>query len=155
MRLASFVAPAAAAALMFAGSGCIVTSATYEMKAKEADSLREAMASVNREKGQLAEENALLSKQVSACEANEASLSARLADREALATRLADDLVAARQMYEGSRGTREQFIDELLEKEKATGKRLQELSARAGRDELELERMRKEIAARDREAAES
>lgn len=153
MRLAPFVAPAAAAVLLFAGSGCIVTGTTYEMKAKEADSLREAMASMNREKGKLAEENASLAKQVAACKEAGASLSARLAEKDETVKRLSDDLVTARQMYEGSRGTREQFIDELLEKEKATGKRLQELSARAERDEQELSRVRDEMAARDREIA--
>ncbi|HEX9206263.1 MAG TPA: hypothetical protein VF853_10085 [Candidatus Deferrimicrobiaceae bacterium] len=153
MRLAPFVAPAAAAVLLFAGSGCIVTGTTYEMKAKEADSLREAMASMNREKGKLAEENASLAKQAVACKEAVSSLSARLAEKDETVKRLSDDLVTARQMYEGSRGTREQFIDELLEKEKATGKRLQELSARAERDELELSRVRDEMAARDREIA--
>ena len=153
MRLAPFVAPAATAVLLFAGSGCIVTGTTYEMKAREADSLREAMASLNREKGKLAEENASLAKEVAACREAASSLSARLAEKDEAVKRLSDDLVAARQMYEGSRGTREQFIDELLEKEKATGKRLQELSARAERGDLELSRVRDEMAARDREIA--
>ena len=154
MTSVPFVAFVAAAVMLFAGSGCIVTGTTYEMKAKEADSLREAMASLNREKGKLAEENATLARQVAAGKDAEAALSARLAERDESLKRLSDDLAAARQMYEGSRGTREQFIDELLEKEKATGKRLQELAARADRDERELERLRLETAARDRELAE-
>jgi len=148
-----FAVLAASAALLLAGTGCIVTGTTYEMKAKEADSLREAMASLNREKGKLAEENAALGKQVAADRETEAALSARLEEKDASLKRLSDDLAAARQVYEGSRGTREQFIDELLEKEKATGKRLQELSARAERDERELERLQREAAARDLELA--
>jgi hypothetical protein len=147
------VALAAAAVLLFAGSGCIVTGTTYELKAKEADSLRDAMASLNREKGKLAEENAKLAKQVADGKETEASLSARLAEKDESLKRLSDDLAAARQMYEGSRGTREQFIDELLEKEKATGARLQELSARAERDEREISLLRREAAARDLELA--
>jgi hypothetical protein len=149
-----FVALAAAAVLLFAGSGCIVTGTTYEMKAKEADSLRDAMASLNREKGKLAEENATLAKQVATCKESEASLSARLAEKEESLKRLSGDLAAARQIYEGSRDTREQFIDELLEKEKTTGKRLQELSARVERDERELELLRREAAARELESRE-
>jgi len=141
------VAFAAVAVLLFAGSGCIVTGTTYEMKAKEADSLRDAMASLNREKGKLAEENATLAKQVAAGKETEAALSARLAEKDESLKRLSDDLAAARQVYEGSRGTREQFIDELLEKEKATGTKFQELSARAERDERELAELRKKLEA--------
>ena len=141
MTAAPFVALAAAAVLLFAGPGCIVTSATYEMKAKEADSLREAMASLSREKGKLAEENADLRKQVAAGKEAEAELSARLAEREESLKRYSDDLAAARQMYEGSR---ERFIEELLEKEKETGSRVRELAERAERDEAELARLGRE-----------
>jgi uncharacterized protein YlxW (UPF0749 family) len=137
------VAIAAAAVMLFAGAGCIVTGTSYEMKAREADSLREAMASLNREKGKLAEENATLAKQVAACRETEAALSARVAEKDESLKRLSDDLAAARRMYEGNRDTRDQFIDELLEKEKATAMRLQELSARAERDEWELAEIRR------------
>jgi predicted RNase H-like nuclease (RuvC/YqgF family) len=150
----AFAAFVAAAVLLFAGPGCIVTGTTYGLKAKEADSLREAMASLNRDKGKLAEENAALQKQVAAGKETEAALSARLAEKDESLKRLSEDLAAARQTYEGSRDTREQFIDELLEKEKATGKRLQELSARAERDERELERLMREAAAREPESRE-
>jgi chromosome segregation ATPase len=60
---------------------------------------------------------------------------------------MGEDLGAARKTYEGSRITREQFIDELLEKEKATGRRLQELSARSEGNERELAGLRAENAA--------
>ena len=149
-----FAALVAAAVLLFAGPGCIVTGTAYEMKAKEADSLREAMASLSRDKGKLAEENAALAKQVAAGKETEAALSARLAEKDESMKRLSEDLAAARQTYEGSRDTRERFIDELLENEKATGRRLQELSARAERDERELERLRQEAAAREPESRE-
>src|SRR5512139_1917319 len=142
-----FVAFAAAAVMLFAGSGCIVTGTTYEMKAKEADSLRDAMASLNREKAKLAEE-------VAACRGTEAALSARLAERDESVKRLSDDLAATRRMYEGSRDTREQFIDELLGKEKAAGMKLQECAERADRDGRELERLKREAADRELQLAE-
>lgn len=141
MTVAPSVAFAAAAVLLFVGPGCIVTSTTYEMKAREADSLREAMASLSREKGKLAEENAALRKQVAAGKEAEAELSSRLAEREESLKRSSDDLAAARQMYEGSR---ERFIEELLEKEKETGSRVRELAERAERDEAELARLGRE-----------
>lgn len=83
MTSKSLAALAAAAVLLLAGPGCIVTSATYQMKTKEADTLREAMASLSREKAKLAEENAALSKQVAACKDAGAALSARLAEKDA------------------------------------------------------------------------
>jgi len=141
----------AIAALLFSGSGCIVTQTTYEMKTKEADSLREAMASLNREKAKLAEGNEALSKQVTAGKETEASLSARLKERDDSVKHLSDEIATARQSYEGTRTTREQFINELLEKEKATGKRLQDLAARAEGCERDQERMKAETAARDQE----
>lgn len=100
---APFAAFAAAAVLLFAGPGCIVTGATYEMKAREADSLREAMASLNRDKGKLAEENAALAKQVAACKESGAELSARLAEKDDSLRRLSEELAAARRMCEKSR----------------------------------------------------
>jgi septal ring factor EnvC (AmiA/AmiB activator) len=101
-----FAAFVAAAVLLFAGPGCIVTGATYEMKAKEADSLREAMASLNRDKGKLAEENATLAKEVAAGKETESALSARLAEKDESLKRLSEELEAARRMCEESRGER-------------------------------------------------
>ena len=138
------VAFAAGAALLFSGAGCIVTKTTYDMKSNEADSLREALASVNRE-------NAALSKQVAADRETEAALAAQIREKDESLNRLSEETAASRQIYEGSQLTREQFINELLEREKATGKRLQELSARAEGNEQELERMKMEAAARERE----
>jgi hypothetical protein len=99
------------------------------------------MASLSREKAKLAEENAELRKQVAAGKESEAELSSRLADRDASLKRSSDDLAAARQMYEGSR---ERFLEELLEKEKETGRRVLESSERAERDEAEKERLGRE-----------
>ncbi len=62
-----------------------------------------------------------------------------------------EELGSARKNYEGTRITREQFISELLEKEKTTGKRIQELSARAQSCEQALEAHGKEITTRETE----
>jgi hypothetical protein len=139
--------------LLFSGAGCIVTQSAYEMKAKEADSVREALAPLNREKARLAEENAALAREVAAGMEARASLEAQLAEKSDSVKILSEELAAERQKYEGRRVSREQFINEMLEKEKATGKRLQELSARAEGYERDMERMKKEIAERDQEVA--
>jgi septal ring factor EnvC (AmiA/AmiB activator) len=107
---APFAAFAAAAVLLFAGSGCIVTGATYEMKAKEADSLREAMTSLNRDRGKLAEENAALGKQVAAGKETEAALSARLAEKDEALKRLSEELAACRKMCEEGREPRSERL---------------------------------------------
>ena len=144
---------AAGAVLLFSGAGCIVTQTSYETKVKEADSLREAMASLNREKTKVEEENAELSREVAAGKEAEAGLTARLKERDESLKALSDELSGEQQKYEGRRVSREQFINEMLEKEKTTGKRLQELSARAEGYERDLERMKKEAEARDQEVA--
>ena len=105
-----FAAFVAAAALLFAGTGCIVTGATYEMKAKEADSLREAMASLNRDKGKLAEENATLAKEVAAGRETGAALSARLAEKDEALKRLSEELAACRKMCEEGREPRSERL---------------------------------------------
>jgi len=137
LTVGPLVAFAAAAALLFSGAGCLVTKTTYDMKSNEADSLREALASVNRE-------NATLSRQAAADRETIAALAAQIREKDESLNRISEETAAARQIYEGSQLTREQFINELLEREKATGKRFQELSARAEGYEQELERMKKE-----------
>ena len=144
LSLGPLVAFAAGAVLLFSGAGCVVTKTTYDTKSNEADSLREALASANRE-------NAALSKQAAADRETAAALAAQIREKDESLNRLTEENIAARRTYEGSQLTREQFINELLEREKATGKRLQELSARAEGYEQELERMKKDTAARDRE----
>ncbi len=143
-----------AALLLLPAAGCIVTRSSYEMKAKESDTLREALASMNREKRKMAEENAELAKQVASCKETEAALSSRAREMEASQKRLEEAIPGSRQTSDGNRIPREKFIDELLEREKATGKRLQELSARNEGYERDLDRMRRETVARDREVAE-
>lgn len=134
-----------------AAGGCMVTSSKYEMKTKEADSLRDAVASANKEKNVLEARNEALQKQLADLKDSEAALSARIKAQEAEIMRFGEEFASARKNYEGTRITREQFISELLEKEKSTGKRIQELNAKAQACEASLEALRREIAARDSE----
>ncbi len=122
----------------------MVTSSRYETKTKEADTLRDAVASANKEKAVLQARNEALQKQLSDVKEAEASLSARVQAQEAEISRFVEENASARKNYEGTRITREQFISELLEKEKATGKRIQELNARAQVCEASLESLRNE-----------
>ncbi|HEY6072920.1 MAG TPA: hypothetical protein VIV15_05870 [Anaerolineales bacterium] len=132
----------------------MVTSSKYEIKTREADTLRDALASANKEKTVFEARIEALERQVSVGKEENSSLSARLRTMEEEAVKTNEELASARKNYEGTRITREQFISELLEKEKATGKRIQELNARAQTCEQSLENVRKEGAGRDSELAE-
>jgi hypothetical protein len=125
-----------------AAGGCMVTSSKYEMKTREADTLRDAVASANKEKTVLQARNEALQKQLADAREAEAELSARVQAQEADLNRFSEEIASARRNYEGTRITREQFISELLEKEKSTGKRIQELSLRAQACESELAGLR-------------
>ena len=140
----------ALAALLSCG-GCIVTTSAYDAKVREVEALRDAYASSNRESSRLAGEVAALSKRVAGEKSTGEVLAERLREREESQKRTSGQLDALRNAYEGSRLTWEQFIDELLGKEKAAGKRLQELSSRADACAEELARERKVSADRDRE----
>ena len=144
---------AAASALLFC-AGCIVPNSTYEAKVREVDVLRDAYASLNREKSKLAGELETLSKQVALEKTTGGMLAGQLREKEEAMKRLGGELDAVRKASEGTRLTREQFIDELLAKEKATGKRLQELSSRVDACTDELARERRESADRDRDLEE-
>lgn len=137
-----------------AAGGCMVTSSRYEMKTREADTLRDAFAAASKEKTVLESRNEALNKQLADEKEAGASLSARVRNQEEEIRRVSEELAAARKNYEGTRITREQFINELLEKEKATGKRIQDLGAKAQDCELSLENLRKEAVARETELAE-
>jgi chromosome segregation ATPase len=143
---------ALAALLSFAG--CIVTSSTYDTKVREAEAVRDAYASSNRESSRLAGEVAALSKQVAAQKAAGEDLAWQLREKEESLNRLRGELEAVRKSSEGSRLTRDRFIDELLAKEKSAGIRIQELSSRVDACAEELARAIRESADRDRELAE-
>lgn len=140
--------------LCLAAGGCMVTSSKYEMKTKEADALRDAVAAVNKEKTVLEARTEALQKQLADEKAAEAALEARVQALEAENRRMSEDLASAKKSYEGTRITREEFITELLEKEKATGKRIQSLTERAQAAESALDALRRETSVRDAELSE-
>ncbi len=142
--------PVIAAALLLFGSGCIVTTSTYEMKAREADTLRDALGSLNRDKEKLAQENAALSREVASCRERQAALSAKLGEIEASLRQREQGLPDGLPTPQGDTVSRERFVDELLAREKATGQRLRELSERAEKCERQLEQTRRGTAAVDR-----
>jgi flagellar motor protein MotB len=131
----------------------MVASSKYEMKTKEADALRDAIAGVNKEKTVLEARNEALQKQLADEQEANAAFSARVKAQEAELQRFNEELASARKSYEGTRITREQFISELLEKEKATGKRIQDLSARALTCEAALEHLRRDSPVGNAESA--
>ena len=67
----------ALAAALLSCAGCIVTTSTYDAKVREADALRDAYASSNREAARLAREVEALSSQVAGQEAVIEGLSSR------------------------------------------------------------------------------
>ena len=143
----------AALAALLSCVGCIVTTSTYGEKVREAEAMRDAYASSNREISRLAGEVETLSKQVAAEKTAREALADRLREREESQKRTSGQLEALRKAYEGSRLTWEQFIDELLGKERATGKRLQELSSRADACAEELAEIRKKLETKEAPAA--
>ncbi len=147
---------AIASLLAFSGlaGGCLVSGTTYEAKTREADALRDALAATSKEKSQVAAQAEALRKQLSDEKETAAGLSARLKTQDEELRRMSDELASARRNYEGTRITREELISELLEKEKATGKRIQELSAKSQALEAEVDRLRKEAAGREALVAE-
>src|SRR5512143_2570714 len=136
-------------ALSCLAGGCLVTGTTYEAKTREADALRDALAATNKEKDQISAQAETLRKQLSGETERSAGLAARLKTQDEDIRRMSDELASARKNYEGTRITREQLISELLEKEKATGKRIQDLSAKGQGLEAETDRLRKEAAERE------
>ena len=69
--------PFAAMAALLSCAGCIVTTSTYDAKVREADALRDAYASSNREASRLAGEVKALEKKVAGQEAAIEELSSR------------------------------------------------------------------------------
>ena len=128
--------------------GCVVTTAKYEAKTREADSLRDALASASKEKNSLETRNEAIRKQLSEEEERNTALSSRNRELEEDLGDAKEELASISGKYEGTRITREELISELLEKEKATGKRIQELGATAQRCEMERERLQKEAVER-------
>ena len=149
MSLKGFRAATSILALSCVAGGCLVTGTTYETKTREADALRDALAATSKEKNQVSAQAEALRKQLADEKEAAAVLSARLKTQDEDIRRMSDELASARKNYEGTRITREQLISELLEKEKATGRRIQDLSVKGQALEGETERLRKEAAERE------
>lgn len=132
----------------------MVRGSKYEARTREADALRDAMAVANREKTVLEARIEALELGIADEKARNAPLAAKVKEQENAIRKLGEELAAARRSYEGTRITREQFVAELLEKEKATGKRIQDLSMKAAQCAAEEEELRRELALRDTELAE-
>ncbi len=145
--------PACLAALVLATGGCVVATKKFDAKVREADALRDALASVNREQQSLeARVEALSKKLAEETEAGE-RCAAQAREREDELRSLRKEFEEASRTYEGTRLTREQFITELLEKEKTSGKRIQEWNARALDCETELESLRRKSASMNQKIA--
>jgi hypothetical protein len=136
-------------AVTLGSGGCLVTTSTYKAKANEAESLRNGLASTNKEKTTLEAKYVTIQKQLSGEKEANAALSSRVREQDEELGRIKGELSSLAKKYEGTRITREELISELLEKEKATGKRIQELNTRAQSCETENERLRKEAVARE------
>ncbi len=133
--------------------GCLVTASTYEAKTKEADRLREALAAGNREKADLSERLESLEKQLADEKSASEALRKRGAEQEEELTQLREEISDSRNRYEGSRITREQFIGELLEKEKHSGKKIQDLTGRLAASEAEREKLSRQVEEQERRIA--
>ncbi len=136
-------------AVSLGSGGCLVTTSTFEAKAKEAESLRNGLASTNKEKTALEEKYVTIQKQLTDEKDANAALSLRVREQEEELGKIREELFSLSKKYEGTRITREELISELLEKEKATGRRIQELNERAQSCEAESERLRREAVARE------
>lgn len=136
-------------AMALGTGGCLVTTSRYDAKTKEADSLRDALALTNKEKNTLEAKYVAIQKQVSDEKEANAVLSARVAEQEEELGQAREDLASIARKYEGTRITRDELISELLEKEKATGKRIQELSEMAQACDTERGTLRKKSAGQE------
>lgn len=145
--------PACLAALLLAAGGCVVPTKRFDAKVREADALRDALASVNREHQALEARTEALSKRLSEETESRERYAAQAREREEELRAVRRDFEEATRTYEGTRLTREQFITELLEREKASGKRIQEWNARALACETEMESLRKKSASMDQKIA--
>ena len=140
------VLPACLAALLLFPGGCVVATSRFEAKVREADALRDALASVNREKNALEARTEAISRALAEEKAGAEKCADRAREREEELRKLREEYDSTSRNYEGTRITREQFITELLEKEKASGRRIQEWNARALACEGERETLRTESA---------
>ena len=131
-----------AAVLFFSVTGCITTKSSYDMKVAEADSLRSALAELNREKTRLIEETTELLKREAACKDNKAAMAEQINEMDHSMKRLAEELASSCGTDEKRWMIREQFIENMIESEQAAERRIKELTARAEACESDLLRAR-------------
>ena len=132
--------PIHAIVLLLSWTGCITTKSSYDIKAAEADSLRSALAELNREKAKLIEETTELSKRETAYKENETAMTEQIREMERSLKRLAEGLTCSHSTDEKRWLIREQFIENLIDSEKAAERRIEELAARAEACEAALSR---------------
>ena len=128
--------------LLLYATGCVTTKSSYDIKATEADSLRSALAELNREKAKLTEEIAELSKREAACKENEAAMAGHIKELDRSLKRLPDGVTGSHDTDEKRWTVREQFLENLIESAKAAERRIEELTARAEECETNLSRER-------------
>ena len=145
--------PACLAALTLVTGGCVVAASRFEAKAREADALRDALASVNREKHASDARTEELARALAGEQEASEQCASRAREREEEFRKLREEYDSASRNYEGTRITREQFISELLEKEKTSGERIREWTTRAMDCEAERESLRTESASLKRTIA--
>jgi uncharacterized protein YaaN involved in tellurite resistance len=131
------------AVLFFFGTGCLVTKSSYDNKAAENDSLRSALAELNREKAKLTEQNTVLLKLEADGKEREAALAEEIKELDRSLKRLAEGLSAPSKTDEKRMTIREQFIQNLIESEKAVERRIEELAERVKKCEQELSGIQK------------
>jgi flagellar motor protein MotB len=154
VHLTRLAAVVSALALLLGSGGCMVRGSKYEARTREVDILRDAIAIANREKTVLEARIESLAHQLADGDERNAHLADKIREQEEAIRKLNEELASTRRNYEGTRITREQLVAELLEKEKATGKRIQELSMKAARHAAEEEKLRREADRRGAELAE-
>ena len=146
MRTKGFSLVVPVLAITLGTGGCLVTTSQYDAKTKEADSIRDALAVTKKENAILEAKFVATQKQLSDEREANAVLSARAEAQEKELREAKEDLASIGRKFEGTRITREELISELLEKEKATGKRIQELRESAQACATEREILRKTAA---------
>lgn len=121
-------------------------------KEAEADALREAIAASNRSNAACEARGADLSRDLARERKRADELDAKAKGQEEEIGRMRGRLTETKREYEGTTTSREELIRELLEKEKGTGKRIQELALRASSAEETADGLRRDLAASRGEA---
>ena len=126
--------------------GCIVLEERLKRKEEEADALREAVAQSTRKNAACEARGEEMLRDLATTRKTGEELSAKVRTQEEELDRLRGNLTETKKDYEGATVSREELIRELLEKEKGTGRKIQELALKASEAEGQAEGLRKELA---------